>query len=84
MKKSNLPVFPIGIVVLPGTIQSLQIFEPRYIDMVKKCLKDKVGFLQMSDIIADTLQKCTFVKNPSLEDYIASDAEARRLTKDNI
>ncbi|MBR51332.1 MAG: ATP-dependent protease La (LON) domain protein [Gammaproteobacteria bacterium] len=45
MKKSNLPVFPIGIVVLPGTIQSLQIFEPRYIDMVKKCLKDKVGFV---------------------------------------
>mgnify|MGYP001162605828 CR=1 FL=1 len=52
--------------------------------VVDAFLKDKVGFLQMSDIIADTLQKCTFVKNPSLEDYIASDAEARRLTKDNI
>ena len=52
--------------------------------VVDAFLKDKVGFLQMSDIIADTLQKCTFVKNPSLEDYIASDAEARRITKDNI
>ena len=52
--------------------------------VVDAFLKDKVGFLQMSDIIADTLQKCTFVKNPSLEDYIASDAEARTITKDNI
>ena len=52
--------------------------------VVDAFLKDKVGFLQMSDIIADTLQKCTFVKNPSLEDYIASDSEARRITKDNI
>ena len=52
--------------------------------VVDAFLKDKVGFLQMSDIIADTLQKCTFVNNPSLEDYIASDAEARRITKDNI
>ena len=52
--------------------------------VVDAFLKDKVGFLQMSDTIADTLQKCTFVKNPLLEDYIASDAEARRITKDNI
>ena len=52
--------------------------------VVDAFLNDKVGFLQMSDTIADTLQKCTFVKNPSLEDYIASDAEARRITKDNI
>lgn len=52
--------------------------------VVDAFLKDKVSFLQMSDIIADTLQKCTFVKNPSLEDYVASDAEARRITKDNI
>jgi 1-deoxy-D-xylulose-5-phosphate reductoisomerase len=52
--------------------------------VVDAFLKDKVGFLQMSDIIADTLQKCTFVKQPSLEDYIASDAEARRITTDKI
>jgi 1-deoxy-D-xylulose-5-phosphate reductoisomerase len=52
--------------------------------VVDAFLKDKVGFLQMSDIIADTLQKCTFVKQPSLEDYIASDAEARRIATDKI
>jgi 1-deoxy-D-xylulose-5-phosphate reductoisomerase len=52
--------------------------------VVDAFLKDKIGFLQMSDILADTLQKCTFVKQPSLEDFIASDAEARRITTDKI
>lgn len=52
--------------------------------VVDAFLKDEVGFLQMSDIIEDTLQKCTFVKNASLEDYIASDAEARRIATDKI
>ena len=52
--------------------------------VVDAFLNDKVGFLQMSDILADTLQKCTFVKQPSLEDFIASDAEARRITTDKI
>jgi Lon protease-like protein len=41
----KIPVFPLGLVVLPGTIQSLQIFEPRYIDMVKSCMKDTSGFV---------------------------------------
>jgi Lon protease-like protein len=41
----KIPVFPLGLVVLPGTIQSLQIFEPRYIDMVKSCMKDASGFV---------------------------------------
>ena len=45
MKKNNLPIFPLGIVALPGTVQNLQIFEPRYIDMVKKCMKDNHGFV---------------------------------------
>tara|TARA_B100001093_G_C26849407_1_gene1024377 strand:+ start:369 stop:1526 length:1158 start_codon:yes stop_codon:yes gene_type:complete len=52
--------------------------------VVDAFLHDKVDFVQMSDIIAETLQKCTFVESPSLEDYIFSDAQARRLTLDNI
>jgi Lon protease-like protein len=44
-KKNNFPVFPIGIVVLPGTIQSLQIFEPRYLSMVKDCMSSSSGFV---------------------------------------
>ena len=52
--------------------------------VVDAFLKEKVGFLQMSDLIEDTLQKCTFVAQPTLEDYIASDAEALRITTNNI
>ena len=45
MKKNNLPIFPLGIVALPGTIQYLQIFEPRYLKMVKDCMKNNSGFV---------------------------------------
>lgn len=45
LKTNKLPVFPLELVVLPGTIQSLQIFEPRYIDMVKNCMQDSSGFV---------------------------------------
>jgi Lon protease-like protein len=45
LKKNNLPVFPLGLVALPGTIQNLQIFEPRYIRMVKECMAKDHGFV---------------------------------------
>ncbi len=45
MKTNNLPVFPLGLVALPGTIQNLQIFEPRYINMVKDCMENDHGFV---------------------------------------
>ena len=45
MKKNNLPVFPLGLVALPGTIQHLQIFEPRYVNMVKECMEKDQGFV---------------------------------------
>ena len=45
MKKSNVPIFPLKIVALPGSIQSLQIFEPRYVNMVKNSLKEDSGFV---------------------------------------
>ena len=45
MKKNNLPVFPLGLVALPGTIHNLQIFEPRYIKMVKDCMEQGHGFV---------------------------------------
>ena len=49
MKKNNFPVFPLGIVALPGSIQSLQIFEPRYMQMVKNCLSENHGFVIVFD-----------------------------------
>ncbi|MDC1149906.1 LON peptidase substrate-binding domain-containing protein [Gammaproteobacteria bacterium] len=43
--KNNLPLFPLGLVALPGSIQSLQIFEPRYLKMLKECMSDNHGFV---------------------------------------
>ncbi len=45
MKDNTLPIFPLGLVALPGTIHNLQIFEPRYIKMIKDCLKKETGFV---------------------------------------
>jgi len=45
LKKSNLPIFPLELVALPGTIQNLQIFEPRYVNMVKRCMEENHGFV---------------------------------------
>ncbi len=40
----TLPLFPLGAMLFPGGRISLQIFEPRYMDMVKTCLRDNSGF----------------------------------------
>ena len=40
---------------------------------------DRCGFLQMADIIEATMQKATFIQTPTYDDYISTDAEARRL-----
>ena len=37
------------------------------------------GFLQMSEIIAQTMAKATFIAKPTYDDYVATDAEARRI-----
>lgn len=44
--------------------------------------KDRCGFLQMGDIIADTMQKTTFIQQPILEDLLNTDAEARRVASE--
>ena len=42
-------------------------------------LNDKIGFLNMSDLIANCLEKITFVASPSLEDYVETDRATRIL-----
>jgi hypothetical protein len=41
---NTYPVFPLSINVLPGAYLPLQIFEPRYLDMVKNSLAREEGF----------------------------------------
>jgi 1-deoxy-D-xylulose-5-phosphate reductoisomerase len=45
-------------------------------------LEDRCGFLQMGDIIEATMQRATFIQKPSYEDYLQSDAEARRIASE--
>jgi len=41
----------------------------------------RIGFLDMGDIIEKTLDKATVIQTPTYEDYINSDAEARRIAQ---
>ncbi len=50
--------------------------------VVDAFLKDKIGFLSMSDVIENCMEKITFVKNPKLEDYINTDQETRILANE--
>lgn len=43
----NLPIFPLHTVLFPGTPIQLHIFEPRYIQMVQRCLETN-GFFGVS------------------------------------
>lgn len=42
-------------------------------------LEERCGFIEMSEIIAKTMQRCTFDANHTYDTYIATDAEARRI-----
>jgi 1-deoxy-D-xylulose-5-phosphate reductoisomerase len=40
-------------------------------------LKNRIGFLDMTDLIEKTIRKIPFIEQPTLEDYFDSDGEAR-------
>lgn len=44
MQHYSIPLFPLPLVVCPGGQLPLRIFEARYLDMVKNCLKHRTGF----------------------------------------
>jgi 1-deoxy-D-xylulose-5-phosphate reductoisomerase len=45
--------------------------------VVAEFLKQRVGFLQMSEVIENCMAKMAFIESPSLEDYIETDKETR-------
>jgi Lon protease-like protein len=62
MTKSNstprkIPLFPLGTVLFPDGVIALKIFEARYLDMIKQCLRDKTEFGVVS-----------IIKNPEIND----------------
>ena len=44
MDSYKLPLFPLNLVVCPKGLINLRIFEARYLDMIKVCLREKSGF----------------------------------------
>ncbi|HPO24408.1 MAG TPA: LON peptidase substrate-binding domain-containing protein [Arenimonas sp.] len=44
VSNAELPLFPLNTVLFPGGILPLRIFEPRYLDMVKDCMRNNHGF----------------------------------------
>ena len=47
-------------------------------------LRNRVGFLEMTDLIEKTMEKVPFIEKPSLEEYFESDGEARNFVADII
>lgn len=47
-------------------------------------LKNRIGFLDMTDLIEKTMQHVSFIEKPTLEEYFESDAEARNFAADII
>jgi len=52
--------------------------------VVAEFLKNKIGFLQMSDIIEEVMEKAEFIAKPMYEDYLRTDELVRILTKELI
>lgn len=50
--------------------------------VVQAFLEDRVGFLQMSDVIASCLDRMPFIKTPTVDDYRQCDKETRLLAKE--
>ncbi|MDP9339019.1 MAG: LON peptidase substrate-binding domain-containing protein [Acidobacteriota bacterium] len=44
MRPDRIPLFPLNVVLLPGAELPLHIFEPRYREMVKRCMRDHCEF----------------------------------------
>lgn len=45
-------------------------------------LRNRVSFLGMSDVIEKVMQTVSYIKTPTYDDYVATDAEARRVAKE--
>ncbi len=46
----EIPLFPLGTVLFPDGVIALKIFEARYLDMIKQCLREKTEFGVLSVI----------------------------------
>lgn len=46
--------------------------------------EEKCGFLQMSDVIATTMERTAFIAEPTYDDYVLTDTEARKIATETL
>ena len=51
---------------------------------VEKFLEDKVSYLGMSSVLEQTMQRVSYIKSPSMDDYFNTDFEARKVAAEII
>jgi len=51
---------------------------------VDSFLRDKIGFLEISEVIEECMTSVEYLINPSFEDYVSTDTETRRKAKEII
>ncbi len=69
----EIPLFPLGLVLFPGMVQPLHIFEPRYREMTRYCLDTNVAF---GITLASTADSC---EQPARIGALARIADYQRL-----
>ncbi len=52
--------------------------------VVSAFLQERISFLRMSEVIEQTMAKVSFIQTPTYEDYVATDANARRVAESLI
>ena len=52
--------------------------------VVEAFLKDKIGFLEMSDVIERCMEEISFIENPQLKDYLETDKHSRILATELV
>ena len=72
----ELPLFPLNTVLFPGGPLPLKIFEPRYLDMVSRCLREQSGFAVV--LITEG------VETAAIASFAATGTEARIVDFDRL
>ena len=70
----DIPLFPLGAIIFPGGLLPLRVFEPRYLELVKRCMREGTGFgivpikagrealASRDDILPDVFPAGTYVR----------------------
>jgi Lon protease-like protein len=66
---TEIPLFPLPLVLFPGGRMDLQIFEARYLDMVKNCMRQNSGFGVVMIVEGEQVLRSRELQLPSISHY---------------